>query len=99
LITASTTPVVMPSLNSQKLDIKTLAQLQRNPFPVYQLDGTAYKGNSGSPVYDPETGVVLAVINMVYVAELKEAVISRPSGIAYAIPVQYVRELLQRKSP
>lgn len=96
---SAVTPVVMPSLNSQKLDIKTLAQLQRNPFPVYQLDGTAYPGNSGSPVYDPDTGVVLGVINMVYVRGLKETAISQPSGITYAMPVQYVRELLQRKSP
>ncbi|MEO7494744.1 MAG: serine protease [Massilia sp.] len=96
---SAVTPVVMPSLNSQKLDIKTLAQLQRNPFPVYQLDGTAYPGNSGSPVYDPETGVVLGVVNMVYVRGLKETAITQPSGITYAMPVQYVRELLQRKSP
>jgi S1-C subfamily serine protease len=91
------TPIVMPALNSRQLDPKAIAQLARNPFVVFQLDGTAYPGNSGSPVYDPETGVVYAVINMVFVKGLKENAISNPSGITYAIPASYVRALLQQK--
>jgi S1-C subfamily serine protease len=93
------TPIVMPSLTSRTLDAKMITQLQRTPFSIFQLDGTAYPGNSGSPVYDPDTGTVLAVINMTFVKGLKENAISHPSGIAYAIPANYVRDLLQRKSP
>ncbi len=93
------TPIVLPSLSSRTLDAKMIAQLQRAQFSIFQLDGTAYPGNSGSPVYDPETGTVLAVINMTFVKGLKENAITHPSGIAYAIPVNYVRDLLQRKSP
>lgn len=93
------TPAVMPSLSSQKLDVRSVAQLRRSSFAIFQLDGTAYPGSSGSPVYDPETGAVLAVINMGMVKGLKESAISNPSGIAYAVPVQFVRELLQQKSP
>jgi S1-C subfamily serine protease len=70
--------------------------LQRTPFSIYQLDGTAYPGNSGSPLYDPDTGQVLAVINMVFVKGLKESAITAPSGITYAIPVRHVKELLAR---
>ncbi len=93
------TPIVMPSLSSRTLDVRAIAQLQRAPFKIFQLDGTAYPGNSGSPVYDPASGTVLAVINMTFVKGLKENAISQPSGIAYAIPAKYVRDLLQQKSP
>lgn len=94
---AAITPVVTPSLSSGKLDVRTITQLQRASFDIYQLDGTAYPGNSGSPVYDPDTGVVLAVINMVFVKGLKETAITNPSGITYAVPVRYVHALLQQK--
>lgn len=95
---AAITPVVMPSLGSRNLNPHVLAQLQRSPFSIFQLDGTAYPGNSGSPVYDPETGVVYGVINMVLVKGLKETAITNPSGISYAIPAAYVRALLERKT-
>ncbi len=94
---SSITPVVLPASNSKQLDVKKLAQLQKSAYTVFQLDGTAYPGSSGSPVYDPETGVVYGVINMVFVKGMKESALSNPSGITYAIPGNYVRDLLQRK--
>lgn len=94
---AAVTPIVLPSINSGKLGAGAIAQLQRAPFPIYQLDATAYPGNSGSPVYDPESGTVHGVVNMVFVKGLKESAIATPSGITYAIPVRHVRHLLQRK--
>ncbi|NHZ91376.1 serine protease [Massilia sp. CCM 8733] len=92
------TPLVMPSASARKLDARAIAQLARAPSPIYQLDGTAYPGNSGSPVYDPDTGQVLAVLNMVFVKGLKENAITNPSGISYAIPVVHVRALLQQSA-
>lgn len=91
------TPIVMPSMSSGKLDARAIIALQRDVFKIFQLDGTAYPGNSGSPVYDPETGAVLGVINMVFVKGLKESAISAPSGITYAVPARYVDALLQQK--
>lgn len=91
------TPIVMPSLSSGKLSAASIRQLQRDMFPIYQLDATAYPGNSGSPVYDPATGVVVGVINMVFVKGLKETAITAPSGITYAVPAVHARALLQRK--
>jgi S1-C subfamily serine protease len=91
------TPIVMPSLSSRRLDARAITQLQHDPLRIFQLDGTAYPGNSGSPVYDPENGAILGVINMVFVKGLKETAITSPSGITYAVPVQYVQELLQQK--
>lgn len=94
---ASITPVAKPSMDSRRLDPKVIAQLRRAPFSVFQLDATAYPGNSGSPVYEPETGLVIGVINMVFIKGLKETAITNPSGITYAIPVNFVQELLQKK--
>ena len=94
---SSITPVVLPALNARKLDARMISQLQKTAYTVFQLDGTAYPGNSGSPVYDPETGVVYGIINMVLVKGMKESALSQPSGITYAIPVNYVRDLLRQK--
>jgi S1-C subfamily serine protease len=94
---ATITPVVLPSVNSKGLDARAIVQLQRAPFDIFQLDATAYPGNSGSPLYDPDSGAVLGVINMVFVKGLKESAISNPSGITYAVPVRHVRELLRQK--
>jgi S1-C subfamily serine protease len=63
---------------------------------VFQLDGIAYPGSSGSPLYDAETGVVYGVINMVFIKGKKESAITDPSGISYAIPGNYISDFLQQ---
>lgn len=93
-IIASTTPTIVPVPSAGQISIKMLKSL-RNPYLVYQLDATAYPGNSGSAMYDQKTGEVVGVINKVFVQETKEAVIEKPSGITYAIPVKYLHQLLQ----
>ncbi|KFI05133.1 peptidase S1 [Massilia sp. BSC265] len=93
---AAITPAVRPSLNSRQLDARAITQLQRSAFRIYQLDGTAYPGNSGSPLFRPDSGSVVGVINMVFLKGLRESAVSDPSGITYAIPVRHVRALLQR---
>ncbi len=94
-IIAAITPTVTPVNDAKQLSIKMLKNL-RNPFMVYQLDATAYPGNSGSAMYDTKTGEVVGVINKVFVQESKEAVISKPSGITYSIPVKYLHQLLKK---
>lgn len=96
---SSITPIVLPALNSQGLKAKMIGQLKRSAYTVFQLDGTAYPGSSGSPLYDPETGKVYGIINMVFVKGMKEAALSQPSGITYAIPGNYILDLLRRKLP
>jgi len=96
---AAVTPAVMPSPTAQSLGARNVGQLRRAPFDIYQLDATAYPGNSGSPLFDPDSGTVVGVISMVLLKGMKESAISAPSGITYAVPVRYVRELLQQKSP
>ncbi len=87
-------PAAIPVASPRDLDVRMIRRL-RKPFDVFQLDGTAYPGNSGSPLYHPETGRVVGVINKVFVKETKEKVLEKPSGITYAIPVRHVRALLQ----
>ncbi len=94
-IISSITPIVIPANTSRNLTAQQIQRL-RKPFDVYQLDGTAYPGNSGSPVYDINSGEVLGVVNSVFVKGTKEAMIEKPSGISYAIPVQYVNDLMKR---
>lgn len=92
-ILAAVTPVAIPAAHSNSLSAARVRAL-KNPYFVYQLDATAYPGNSGSPVLDTETNDVIAVINKVFVKSKKENVLSDPSGITYAIPVTYVHKLM-----
>jgi S1-C subfamily serine protease len=94
-IIASITPVAIPSANAQQLDPKVIRRVQAGPFNVFQLDATAYPGNSGSPVYDVERGEVRGIINMVFVKGTKEAALSAPTGISFAIPAKYLDALLR----
>jgi S1-C subfamily serine protease len=96
---AAIAPVALPSPTSQQLDAKVVRRLRETPFPIFQLDATAYPGNSGSPLYDPATGEVVGVLNMVFVKGTKEAALAQPSGISYAIPSRYLIELLGRVRP
>jgi serine protease Do len=98
-IVSAVTPIVMPAIDSKKLDVNMIAQLRKAPYFIFQIDGTAYPGNSGSPLYDPETGMVYGVINSGFVKGLKETAITNPSGITYAIPARYVRDLLLKGVP
>jgi S1-C subfamily serine protease len=88
------TPIALPSANARQLDAKVIRQIQAGIFEVFQLDATAYPGNSGSPLYDIETGAVLGIINMVFVKNTREAALAQPSGITFAVPVVYLRDLL-----
>lgn len=96
-IIASVSPTITPVDNAGNINIAMLKRL-RDPYLVYQLDATAYPGNSGSALYEIETSKVIGVINKVFVQQSKEGVISNPSGITYAIPVKHVIELLEKNN-
>jgi serine protease Do len=94
-IIAAVTPTIIPVDDARQISIAMLKRL-RDPYLVYQLDATAYPGNSGSAMYDVKTGEVIGIINKVFVQQSKETVISTPSGITYAIPVKYLHNLLKK---
>jgi S1-C subfamily serine protease len=94
-IVSSVTAIALPAPGAQSLSNQAINRLRQGSFDIYQLDATAYPGNSGGPVLDVATGKVIAVINMVLVKGSRENAISHPSGISYAIPVRFVAELLK----
>ncbi|HHI93570.1 MAG TPA: serine protease [Gammaproteobacteria bacterium] len=94
-IISAITPIVIPMDNGGQLTPELIKRL-RARYDVFQLDATAYPGNSGSPLYDPDTGEVLGILNMVFVKESRETVLQKPSGIAYAIPSRYAVDLINK---
>ncbi|HEY9209542.1 trypsin-like peptidase domain-containing protein [Acidovorax sp.] len=95
---SSITTMALPSPTGQQLSERAIRSLRAGPLQVFQLDATAYPGNSGGPLFDPRSGAVLGVINMVLVKSTRESALSQPSGISYAIPSRYVLELMVRHS-
>lgn len=92
---ASITPIILPVTSTKQLSAEKIKQLNKTAFHVFQLDGTAYPGSSGSPLYDSDSGEVYGVVNLVFVKGKKESALSNPSGISYAIPANFVTELLK----
>ena len=91
---SSVTSIALPTVTQRQLDSTAIRRLRAEPIPIFQLEATAYPGNSGSPLYDIETGGVVGIINMVFVTTTREKLPSPPSGLTFAIPVRYLRELL-----
>lgn len=94
-IISAQTPVVIPADSSGQLQAAALRKLKQ-PYLVYQLDATAYPGNSGSPLYNAQTAEVIGIINKVFIKSTREAVLSDPSAISYAIPIIYIQPLLKQ---
>jgi serine protease Do len=97
-IISAITPIVLPGANSRQLNARVVQQIRSGSFDIYQLDATAYPGNSGGPLYEQERGEVIGIINMVFIKESKESVLSKPSGISFAIPVRFLRELMVERT-
>ncbi|HYP69161.1 MAG TPA: serine protease [Thiobacillaceae bacterium] len=92
---AAIVPIYTPVPRAAELNARTIRQAY-DPFRIFQLDAIAYPGNSGSPLWQPETGAVLGVVNSVFVKGAKEAALTNPSGISFAIPADHVRALMDR---
>lgn len=93
-IVSAITPVAPPAGDSRTITAVQMRRM-RNPYKAFQLDATAYPGNSGSPVYEPDTGRVVGVLNSVFIKESRETILEKPSGISYAIPAVHVHALLE----
>lgn len=95
-IVSSITPAVLPAANARQLTDAAIRGARAASFDIFQLDATAYPGNSGGPLFDAESGEVLGVVNMVLLKNTRESALSQPSGISYAIPSNFVTQLLNR---
>jgi S1-C subfamily serine protease len=92
---AAIVPIYTPMAQAADLNVRAIRQAS-DPYRIFQLDAIAYPGNSGSPLWQPETGEVLGVVNSVFVKGAKEAALTDPSGISYAIPSRYIEALIKR---
>ncbi|MEO6626787.1 MAG: serine protease [Burkholderiaceae bacterium] len=95
-IVSAITAAAIPVSSSRLLNETTIRAVRAGTFDIFQLDGTAYPGNSGGPLFDPEKGEVIGVVNMVLIKGTRESALSQPSGISYAIPSRFVLQLLER---
>ena len=93
-IISAIAPIILPSPSASIINGDLIKHLKK-PFDIFQIDATAYPGNSGSPVYRIATGEVVGVINMVFIKGKKEHILKEPTGITYAIPIRFVHELNQ----
>lgn len=92
-IVSSVVPLAIPQPSAAALSAAQIRRLQR-PFDIYQLDATAYPGNSGSPLVDRHSGEVVGIVNSVLAKQGRESALKDPSAITYAIPIRFLRALL-----
>ena len=97
-IISAISPIVLPSPNARAIE-KEIVKFLRRPYDIFQIDATAYPGNSGSPVFRVSSGEVIGVINMVFVKGKKEHLLKEPTGITYAIPGNFIRLLIPDSEP
>lgn len=93
---AAVTPIAVAPARAADVDSTTLRRLSTGTYSVFQLDATTYAGGSGSPVYDPETGDVLGVVNVTPARDGKPGAQAQPAGMPYAIPSRQVKALLEQ---
>jgi S1-C subfamily serine protease len=94
-VVAAVVPAVRPLPEGAVLTPE-LARAIREPYLLYQLDLVVFPGNSGSPMFDADSGVVLGVINKTLATRTREHLLTDPSGIAYAVEARWVHQLLLR---
>lgn len=86
---------VPQAMRADQLTARTIRRLGNGAASLYQLDATIYPGNSGSPLYDGETGEVVGIVSMGLVKGDKESALRHPTGIGYAMPVRHLADLLR----
>lgn len=94
-IVASQVPAVLPGANAGNLDGRVIQGIKAGSFNLFQLDAITYPGQSGSPLYDASSGEVLGIVNMGLLKGTKDAAVGQPSGISFAVPIQYLQELVR----
>lgn len=88
------TSIATPAGSPAGLSPRAVRQLREGAFKVMQLDAIAYPGNSGGPVLDMETGEVVGVLQGGAIKGTKEAALSAPTGITYAVPASTATRLM-----
>jgi hypothetical protein len=93
-VVAARVPAVLPLPAGHPMSPRLKAALA-NPYELLQLDLVAYPGNSGSVVFEPGSTKAVAVLNKTLATQTREHLLSKPSGIAYAVPARWAGALLK----
>ncbi len=92
-IISNISPIALPVQNMSLLSNRMIKAL-RDPYTIFQLDCTAYPGNSGGPLFLPENGKVIGMLNSAFIKVTKENK-QISTGISYAIPINYIKILIK----
>ena len=91
-------PIVLPP-TARSLNEQVIKRIKTGAFKIFQLDATAYPGNSGSPVFDANDRRSPGHHQHGFrQGKQKEAALTQPSGITYAIPAEHLQALLPERS-
>jgi serine protease Do len=93
-IVASQPPIALPSATAGQLDEKAIRGVRAGAFVLFQLDTAVYPGHSGSPLYDADTGQVVGIVDA-SLRTAKDAALGPGTGITFAVPAQYLQELIR----
>ncbi len=91
-IISNISPMAIPVQRSSLLSNKMIKAI-KDTYTIFQLDCTAFPGNSGGPLFLPETGDIIGVLNSGFIRTTKENN-QISTGISYAIPINYVKNLI-----
>lgn len=94
---AGVVPFSVPAVRGAQLSAKGIKARRQGNFSVFQLDATAFPGNSGSPLYDPADRKVYGIISMVFRGGVGNNPAEQPSGITFAVPASHIATLLREQ--
>lgn len=94
---SSISPNILPVATAAELTPEIVKALKTR-YNIFHIDGVAYPGNSGGPVFDPQTGEALGVIVSGLIEKNSAQTKFRlPTGISYAIPIEHLDKLTIEK--
>ncbi len=94
---AGVVPFSVPTVRGAQLSAKGIKARRQGNFSVFQLDATAFPGNSGSALYDPVDRKVYGIISMVFRGGVGNNPAEQPSGITFAVPASHIAALLREQ--
>jgi serine protease Do len=87
---------LISAVGLSKFPTSTALNLVPENLHVYQLQANVYPGNSGSPLFNQNTGEVVAVIYKFLSRGMPANVMINNSGIGYAMPIKYINKMLAK---
>ncbi len=91
---AAVTPQIVPAAVASGLSRQNLQVMRGEPLRLLQLDANTFPGNSGGPLIDAASGRVLGVISLAVIRGTRDGARGQPTGISFAVPVDYLAALL-----